>query len=222
LVNELNSFACTQSELNSEPKGSVMLSNLVRKIAYGFLNLAAQAFQRAGFSPNGLTVIGFVLMLLMAVVIAAGYEVAGAGLLLVAGIFDGFDGALARLTNRVSKFGAFLDSTLDRFAEGALYLALVYRAQVRGDALMVYLVVLTLVGSLMVSYTRARAEGLGVECKEGLLTRFERLALVFVGLILTGVWGYTPLVVILAFLAVFTNVTAVQRILVVYRATRAK
>jgi CDP-diacylglycerol--glycerol-3-phosphate 3-phosphatidyltransferase len=118
----------------------------------------------------------------------------------------------------VTPFGGFLDSTTDRFAEGALYLGILYWYLQRGDTFVAYLVFFTLLGSLMVSYTRARAEGIGVECKTGLMTRFERIALLIVGLLLTALFADTPLLVVLAVLAVFTNVTAVQRIWIVYRA----
>ena len=83
-----------------------------------------------------------------------------------------------------------------------------------------YLVFFTLLGSLMVSYARARAEGIGVQMKEGLMTRFERIALLVIGLVLTAAFGDPPILIVLGILAVFTNVTAVQRMWLVYRATK--
>ncbi|MDE3090340.1 MAG: CDP-alcohol phosphatidyltransferase family protein [Chloroflexota bacterium] len=167
-----------------------------------------------------LTLIGFAAMCGVGVVLAFGNFALGGVLIIAAGVFDALDGTLARLTNRVTKFGAFLDSTTDRFAEGALFFGIMYAYLQRGMTFVAYLVFLALLGSLMVSYTRARAEGIGVECKEGLMTRFERIALLVIGLILTGVLGDAPLLIALAILAIFANVTAVQRMWLVYRATK--
>jgi CDP-diacylglycerol--glycerol-3-phosphate 3-phosphatidyltransferase len=83
-----------------------------------------------------------------------------------------------------------------------------------------YLIFFALLGSLMVSYARARAEGIGVEMKEGMLTRFERIALLVIGLILTAFFGDLPILIVLGILAVFTNLTALQRMWLVYRATK--
>ncbi len=197
-----------------------MLSSLVRQRAQALLNVLALALNGLGLSPNALTIIGFLGMCAIGVVLASGWLALGGVLIVVGGIFDALDGSLARLTNRVTKFGAFLDSTTDRFAEGALFLGLLYWYLQQNMTFVAYLIYLTLLGSLMVSYARARAEGIGVECKEGMLTRFERIALLVTGLILTAIFGDTPILIVLGILAVFTNITAVQRIWLVYRATR--
>ena len=197
-----------------------MLSNWVRQRAQSFLNVIAGALGALGLTPNMLTLIGFFAMRGIGVVLAFGNFALGGVLIIAAGIFDALDGSLARLTNRVTQFGAFLDSTTDRFAEGALYLGIMYWYLQRGMTFVAYLVFLTLLGSLMVSYARARAEGIGVEMKEGLMTRFERIALLVIGLLLTAAFGDTPILIVLAILAVFTNVTAVQRMWLVYRATK--
>ncbi len=197
-----------------------MLSDIVRQLAQSFLNSIARRLDRTGITPNALTLIGFFFMCIIGAVLATGQFALGGVLIILAGLFDALDGSLARLTNRVTKFGAFLDSTTDRFAEGALFLGILIWYLPRGATYVAYLVYLTLLGSLMVSYTRARAEGIGVECKEGLMTRFERIALLVIGLMLTAVYGDTPLLVVLAILAVFTNLTAVQRMWLVYKASR--
>jgi CDP-diacylglycerol---glycerol-3-phosphate 3-phosphatidyltransferase len=196
-----------------------MLSKWVRERLQSSLNVAAQALGKLGMTPNGLTLIGFLFMCVVGVVLATGNFGLGGILIIIAGIFDALDGSLARLTNRVTKFGAFLDSTTDRFAEGALFLGMLHSYLQRGLISVSYLLFLALLGSLMVSYARARAEGIGVECKEGLLTRFERIALLVIGLLLTPFYGDAPLLIVLCFLAVFANLTAVQRIWLVYRAT---
>lgn len=197
-----------------------MLSNLVRRRAQALLNGIALGLNALGLSPNALTLIGFGAMCLIGLILANGYMAMGGVLIVVAGIFDALDGSLARLTNRVSKFGAFLDSTTDRFAEGVIFLGIMFWYMQQGMTFVAYLTYLTLLGSLMVSYARARAEGIGVECKEGMLTRFERISLLVIGLVLTAVFGDTPILIVLAILAIFTNLTAVQRMWLVYRATK--
>jgi CDP-diacylglycerol--glycerol-3-phosphate 3-phosphatidyltransferase len=198
-----------------------LLSNIARRHAQSILNTLARGLNALGLTPNTLTLIGFFAMCAVGIVLAFGYFPLGGVLIIVAGIFDALDGTLARLTNRVTKFGAFLDSTTDRFAEGALYLGILYwYLQQRGMVFVAYLIFLALLGSLMVSYARARAEGIGVEMKEGLMTRFERIALLIIGLLLTAFFGDTPILIVLGILAVFTNITAVQRMWLVYRATR--
>ncbi len=132
----------------------------------------------------------------------------------LASLFDAIDGALARASGQTSPFGAFLDSTLDRISEAVIYLGLfLYYAQQsrRMEMLLIYA---TIVGSFMVSYARARAEGLGLQCKVGLLTRAERVCLLIVGLA-TGIMPW-----MLWALAVLTNVTVVQRVIHVWRLTR--
>jgi phosphatidylglycerophosphate synthase len=195
-----------------------MLTNLARARAGAFLDLMARFFVAIGVSPNVLTVMGFIGMCLIAVVIALGYEAAGGVLIIVAGIFDAVDGSLARLTGRVTKFGAFLDSTLDRWAESVVFLAIVVNSLSRNDDATVYLAVIALFGSLLVSYTRARAEGLGATIKGGWLTRLERMAVLVAGLILTAWIGATSLTLAVAFIAVFANLTAVQRVFAARRA----
>jgi len=197
-----------------------LLSNLIRQRAQALLNVAAGALGKIGLTPNALTLLGFLAMCGIGVVLAGGNLALGGLLIIAAGIFDALDGSLARLTNRVSKFGAFLDSTTDRFAEGALYFGIMHAFMQRGMTFVAYLVFLALLGSLMVSYTRARAEGIGVEMKEGLMTRFERIALLVIGLLLTALFGDAPILGVLGILAVLTNLTAAQRMWLVYRATK--
>ncbi len=197
-----------------------MLSKIVRARAQAFLNVIAAGLHKLGMTPNALTLIGFGFMCGIGVVLALGNFALGGILIIVAGIFDALDGTLARMTNRVTVFGAFLDSTTDRFAEGALFLGMLHAFLQRGMIWVAYVLFFALLGSLMVSYARARAEGIQVECKEGLLTRFERIALLVLGLILTAFFGDLPLLIVLSLLAVFTNVTAVQRIWLVYTVTR--
>jgi CDP-diacylglycerol---glycerol-3-phosphate 3-phosphatidyltransferase len=171
---------------------------------------------RMGLTPNMLTVTGFLLNAGVGLVIALGQpQLAGVLLILTSG-FDLLDGALAKATGKGSKFGAFLDSTLDRYSEAIVLLGLLWLSVQRTQTLDIYLVYIVVVGSLLVSYTRARAEGLGLECRVGLLGRPERIAVLCVGLIFN--WVTVALVI----LAVFSHVTALQRIVHVQASTRGK
>ncbi|MEW6232470.1 MAG: CDP-alcohol phosphatidyltransferase family protein [Chloroflexota bacterium] len=169
---------------------------------------------RTGLTPNMLTVMGFGLNAAVGLIIALG-ELRWAGVAFVlASIFDMFDGSLARLTDRVTPFGAFLDSNLDRFSEAAVCLGLLLLYTGKGATIEVLLVYVVIVGSLMVSYSRARAEGLGLKCEVGLLGRPERVTILTLGLLLD--WIGPALWV----LAIFANFTALQRIYHVWRLTR--
>lgn len=190
-----------------------MLTNQARARANALLTAVASILSRLGLSPDALTIAGFFGMCLSGVVIAAGYEALGGLLIILAGGFDAVDGTLARMTGRASKFGAFLDSTLDRWAEGAIFLGIVYRASALHEDLTIYLAVSALVGSLLVSYTRARAEGLGASLRGGWFSRFERMIVLVAGLILTAWAGPIALTVSMAVLALFSNLTALQRVL---------
>ncbi|HEX5505698.1 MAG TPA: CDP-alcohol phosphatidyltransferase family protein [Thermomicrobiales bacterium] len=167
----------------------------------------ARWLQWTGLSPNALTLIGLLLNVGVAVVLALGYLRLGGVLVLVAGLFDMLDGAMAKVTNRITTFGSFLDSTLDRYSEAILYAGLLFYVLTTRDArLGAVLIYVTICGSLLVSYARARAEALGYKLQVGLLARPERIIVLAVGLLLAHpLWA-------LWFLAIFTNVTAIQRI----------
>jgi CDP-diacylglycerol--glycerol-3-phosphate 3-phosphatidyltransferase len=164
-----------------------------------------------GATPNIITLIGFALTVVSAIILGSGYFVAGALVLWLAAMFDMLDGALARHAGQISAFGAFLDSTLDRYSESVTLLALAFHySAATGTRTELMLTFVILVGSLMVSYARARAEALHIECKEGILQRPERLVLLIAGLL----FGW--MLPVLWILAVFTNFTAIQRIYSVY------
>ena len=189
------------------------LTDLARERMRWLLEPLARLIIRTGISPNLLTVMGFVFTGGVAYVLATGHLQIGGVLLVVAGTFDALDGVLARLAGRKSRFGAFLDSTMDRFSEAVIYLGLLVHYTQHGGRQESFLIYATIVGSLMVSYARARAEGLGIECKTGILTRFERAVVLVVGLILN------QMLIALWIMAVLSNFTALQRIYLVWRAT---
>jgi len=157
-------------------------------------------------TPNQVSLGGILLNLVSAALILRG-QLALAGIVyLLAGSLDLLDGALARLANMSSRFGAFLDSTADRISEGVVFAAIAYHFARHGLPVDAALTVLALLGSLLVSYTRARAEGLGLECKVGIVTRAERVVLIALGLM----FGLLPVAIYL--LVVLTGFSAAQRI----------
>ena len=160
-----------------------------------------------GLTPNALTVIGLLLNFIVAAVLARGSLLIGGILVLVAGLFDLLDGAMAKITDMVTPFGSFLDSTLDRYSEVVLYGGLLLYILSTPDAKVgAVLIHLTICGSILVSYARARAEALGYKLQVGLLARPERIIILAAGLVLGHpIWA-------LWLLAIFTNVTAAQRI----------
>ena len=191
-----------------------MVSDYLRRAAQPLLNVLARALARLGLTPNGLTVIGFLLNVAVAAILASGHLRLGGVLVFVVSLFDSLDGALARYTKNVTPFGAFFDSTLDRYSEAALFCGLLWHFVGAGARLASILVAAALFGSLAVSYTRARAEGLGLDCKVGLFTRVERMVVLSLGLAL----GLPTLT--LGVLAIFSHFTALQRICHVRQLTR--
>lgn len=176
-----------------------------------------RTLQRLHCTPNQITVFGA-----LVTVVAAGLVVRGqyvpAGIVFFVGVcLDMLDGALARLAQMVTPFGAFFDSTLDRAVEGILLAAIAYRFALQDRNLTVAVVVLALLGSLLVSYTRARAEALGLECKVGLASRAERVVLLSLGLVFPVLLPYA-----IYLLAVLTGVTVVQRVVHTYRQLQAR
>jgi CDP-diacylglycerol--glycerol-3-phosphate 3-phosphatidyltransferase len=165
---------------------------------------------RWGVHPNSVTIVGLLLQVCVSALFAVGRIRWGGGLLLVFAPLDALDGAVARAAGKVSVFGAFLDSTLDRLADAALILGLAWHTASQGAQLEAALLVAGLVAALMVSYTRARAESLGIPCKVGIVTRMERILLI-------GVLSALGLVPVLAWaLAVFSFFTLFQRVARVY------
>lgn len=191
-----------------------MFTDWLRKVSKGIVLPIARLTGRLGISPNTLTIVGCVLNLGISVLIGMGYLRLGGFLLLPAFAFDALDGAVAREMNRVTKFGAFLDSCLDRISESAVMLALAWWYMSHGIYLVAILAIVSIIGAMLVSYTRARAEAIGVDCKVGLFTRVERGLLVIAGLIA----GLSSLM--LWAMAIGSMATAVQRIAYVYVKSR--
>jgi CDP-diacylglycerol--glycerol-3-phosphate 3-phosphatidyltransferase len=173
----------------------------------------APLVRRIHLDPNLLTVIGLLITLLAATVLAV--DLVWGGILILAGCaFDLLDGMVARQHDKVTDFGAFFDSVLDRYGDAALFLALAWYFLHRQEPVGAILSLLTLVGALLTSYARARAEGIGKPCTKGVLERPERIILLVFGC-LTG-W----ILPVLWIMAVLTHLTVVQRILTVRQGTR--
>ncbi len=173
------------------------------------------------FHPNFLTVFGFLITCVSGVFYAKGIFWLGGVILLLGGIFDVLDGEVAKLGNKGSKFGAFLDSTLDRYSDFVVLFGMFLfysRSLINQTPTPVILVILTIVGSYMVSYTRARAEGLGIECKVGFGERAIRIPIIIIG----SFFGYKIFIYFLWLLAILTNLTAFQRMCYVWKKTGGK
>ncbi|HTD79138.1 MAG TPA: CDP-alcohol phosphatidyltransferase family protein [Chloroflexota bacterium] len=179
------------------------------------------ALGRSPITPNQVTVVGLGLTFLAAGLVAFGHLRWAGVVLIFAGTCDILDGALARSTHASYPYGAFLDSTLDRYSEGAVYLGLAAYFVTVGGPLQEWLVLATLAalaGSFLVSYVRARAQSLGFVCKTGLFQRPERVVVTVVGLLVGGYVLYG----VVFLLAIVTNITALQRIREVWLQGRAQ
>jgi len=190
------------------------LQSWARRTAEG----VAAPLARRGVSPNTVTVLGFAFNVITALVLTTGHLTFGGALLFLSGTFDMLDGALARITSRQSDFGAFLDSLLDRYSEAAILMALIFVFTVRHSTLIVLLAYAVAIGSLLISYARARAEGLGLEAKVGIAARPERVLILGLGLLINTTTTTAALVV----LAVLTHLTAMQRLYHVWRQTHPR
>jgi phosphatidylinositol phosphate synthase len=181
-------------------------------------------FRDSPLTPNMLTLFGLVITGVGALLVALGLLLPGGIVLAFAGFFDVFDGALARASGKVYRYGAFLDSTVDRYSEGVVYLGILIYFLDRRDGWRPIVVLIALAGSFLVSYVRARAQSLGFSCDVGILARPERVVIICAGLILEAiglrVGGATPLTIALVILAIGTNFTAVQRVWVVWQQNR--
>ncbi len=187
----------------------------LRDLIHGQLKRAltplARLLIRVHVNANQVSITGVLLNIVVTGLVATDYLTFAGIVFLAAGFLDVLDGVIARLTKRESPFGAFLDSTLDRVSEGVVLSAVAYRFALEGNAVDAALVLLALLGSLLVSYTRARAEGLGAECKVGVATRAERVLLLAAGMIT----GLLALAVYL--LIALSAITVSQRIARTFR-----
>ncbi|MHB1170512.1 MAG: CDP-alcohol phosphatidyltransferase family protein [Longimicrobiales bacterium] len=197
----------------------------LRGAVYGIINPLTDWLSEKRVHPNALTTIGFFVTVSSAFAYHQHHVRTAGFLILLGGFFDILDGRVARLSGLGSKFGAFYDSTLDRISEIAVFMGLLslyndYRLEL-GDVGMIYLIMLAMAGSLMISYTRARAEAMGLDCKVGLMPRAERVVLLGAASLFFGeAWEGLVLKGVILIMAVLTNLTAFQRIIWVYQHAR--
>ncbi|REJ84917.1 MAG: CDP-alcohol phosphatidyltransferase family protein [Bacteroidetes bacterium] len=211
------------------------------------LNPVVKTFIALGLSPNAVTTIGLMLNILVTVIFLTGAEQGdradlsyvgwGGAMILFAGLFDMIDGQVARLGRKASKFGALYDSVLDRYSELFMFLGICYYLVAHHYFLSSLIGFIAMIGSMMVSYTRARAEGLGIPCKDGLMQRPERIITIGVSALACGIvahyvggdrkWYFDGLpfqafesisvfTIPLTFVAVMANYTAIQRLRTCY------
>lgn len=183
------------------------LGKIIRSVAkYPGLILAGTKI-----TPDQVTLLGFLVNCIVAYFIAlgrSGYLMAGI-LIWVAGFFDALDGSVARITGRVTVFGNFLDSVIDRYSDCVIYLGILARFLKSGEMSYVILSAVAMIGSFAVSYTRAKAESLGLKCEVGIMPRTARIVILGAGFCISQVfWG-------LLVIAVFSHLTVLQRILYV-------
>ena len=209
------------SSINIAFRKQLPVTKLVeaRKTAAHYLTRpAVWLLARTAITPNAITWSGFLLSAGAVALIITEHLLAAGFMVLAAGLCDTLDGALARVTNRTTRFGAILDSTLDRVSEAVLLLGILVLYTRDQFFPGILLVGIALSGSLLVSYVRARAEAAGLECEAGLFTRVERVIILALGLLLSQI-DYA-LVTAIGVIALFSLLTTVQRLLHVRRQTR--
>lgn len=188
---------------------------VLRKALQAYFTLPVVSFlAKTSITPNMVTWFGFFLILIAAVLAGTGHLFASGWVVLLSGVFDMLDGALARLTNRVTRFGGVLDSTLDRLSEAAILIGImayylfnpaVYHAWI------ILVIGVALVASFLVSYIRSRAEAADIDCQVGIFTRVERVIILALGLLINQA------AIILSIIALLSVVTVIQRLVYVYR-----
>lgn len=189
----------------------INLGSIRDTLAGWIIKPLAPILRRSRVTPNSLTLIGLVTNGMAAGAIATKHFLLGGFLILFSGLFDLLDGALARLTRKATPFGALLDSTADRVSEAVLFLGLLVVFVRESSVFEVLLIFLAMIGSFLISYIRARAEGLGVECQVGLFSRAERVIVLALGLI------FNQVLIALAILVGLSFFTVGQRLVYVWQ-----
>jgi CDP-diacylglycerol--glycerol-3-phosphate 3-phosphatidyltransferase len=196
-----------------------MLNEFRRTAARRITEPLKTALAKSRIKPNTLTWIALAISLIAAAAIATRYLFIGGLLVLLSGFFDILDGAVARLTNKVTRFGALLDSTFDRISDAAFFLGLFILYLPSGGIVEMILVFLALISSFLTSYIRARAEAIGINCTVGLFTRAERIIILALGLLLNPLYGFS-IFIALILIVVLGFVTVGQRLMYVWEQTK--
>ena len=193
----------------------------MRRRFKGLLDPIAAFLNRLGLMPNTVTIIGLIGNTIGAYFLATGQMMIGGLIILAMGPVDALDGTMARLRGEASNFGAFVDSVTDRYSELVIFGGLLFYYLQQGVVLYATLAYLAAAGAILVSYTRARAQSLGLDTKVGILTRMERYLVLAPLLVLSQWFSFAPEIA-LWILAIFANITAFQRILDVRRQAHQK
>jgi CDP-diacylglycerol--glycerol-3-phosphate 3-phosphatidyltransferase len=200
-----------QSTGKSVKKEVITLTDQARVVFKGILDPLGKLLNSLGLMPNTVTILGLVGNVIGAYLIARGYMIAGGIVVLLMGPVDALDGTMARLRGMAGKFGAFVDSVTDRYSELVIFAGLLYYYVQQNDHTAILLVYASAAGSVLVSYVRSRGQSLNWDTKVGILTRMERYLVLAPAIILNyplvGLW----------IIAVFSNFTAVQRIIDIRR-----
>lgn len=202
-------------ESSSTPPGNGGPNGQRSRSAQEFRDQARDRLIQSRLTPNAISMVGLVGNLIAAILITQEMFVLGGIAFILGSIMDTLDGRYSRMSGKGTHFGAFLDSTLDRIEEGVVITAIAWYFAEQGDSLAAAACVYVVLGSLMVSYTRARAEALGVECKVGLATRPVRVVLLSIGILFAnglGIGDFSLLDVSIYVMAALTTVTVIQRV----------
>jgi CDP-diacylglycerol--glycerol-3-phosphate 3-phosphatidyltransferase len=191
-----------------------MLTRQIGQACNYLIRAIVRPFAASGINPNVLTVIGFAINLLAAYLFAYGYFRWAGAIVFLAGLFDMLDGRVARLSNRVTPFGGFFDSVLDRYSDLCLMIGLLVFYGRINRFWYVTLVAVAMIGSVMVSYTRARAENLIHTCKVGFLERPERMVLIIIGAV------FDRMAAVLWIIAVLSTLTVIHRVVYTWQESR--
>ena len=192
-----------------------MITRSIGSASRWLLDKIVDAIAATGVNPNVLTAFGMVVNLWAAVLFATGMFRSAAAVIFLAGFLDMLDGQVARREKRVTAFGAFFDSTLDRYSDMALYMGLLVYYAVNARASYVILAAVATAGSVMVSYTRARAESLIPTCKVGFMERPERLVLLILG------GTFDRMAPALWVISLVSTITVIHRIVYTWQETKA-
>ena len=195
-------------------------TDLMRVRFKGILDPIGAFLNRMGLMPNNMTILGLIGNTVGAVFLALGNFFLGGIIILAMGPIDALDGTMARLRGIDGKFGAFVDSVTDRYSELIIFAGLLYYYYQQNNTLAMMLVYFAAAGSVLVSYIRSRGQSLGWDTKTGILTRFERYLILGPSLLLAVFYPLIPIVA-LGILAVFTNITALQRIVDIRRQAKS-
>jgi len=193
-----------------------IISSKGRRFSSFILSPIVRLFCYLKVPPNVISLMGFTIAVVSIYFIANGRFIIGGLLIFLGGIFDLIDGEVSRRRGITSRFGAFFDSFIDRYSDNLIYLGFLYYFSTKGEIIYIILCGAIIIGSMLVSYARARAEGLGIECKVGFFERTERLLTIVAGTIIGGVGFGIAIKIALWLVAIGSHLTAIHRLIYVW------